>query len=58
MWEMDYGYELKWRVRNQISMMQGMLEQSNVELSKEMTDLINAQRAYQFQSRSSILQTK
>lgn len=38
--------------RGQISMGQGMLEQSNVDMSKEMTDLLNVQRSYQFQSRS------
>lgn len=38
--------------RNEISMRQGALESSNVDLSKEMTDLIAAQRLYQFQSRS------
>ncbi|MDP4171689.1 MAG: flagellar hook-basal body protein [Bacillota bacterium] len=39
-------------LRNQISVGQGMLEQSNVDMSKEMTDLLNVQRSYQFQSRS------
>lgn len=38
--------------RGQISMQQGVLEQSNVDLSKEMTDLIQVQRSYQFQARS------
>ncbi|WP_071460946.1 flagellar hook-basal body protein [Bacillus massilinigeriensis] len=38
--------------RGAISIQQGALEQSNVDLSKEMTDLINTQRSYQFQSRS------
>jgi flagellar basal-body rod protein FlgG len=38
--------------RNEISMRQGALEQSNVDLSKEMTDLIEVQRSYQFQTRS------
>jgi flagellar basal-body rod protein FlgG len=38
--------------RQQISIGQGMLEQSNVDMSKEMTDLVSAQRAYQFQARS------
>jgi len=38
--------------RNQISIKQGALEQSNVDLSKEMTDLIQVQRSYQFQARS------
>ena len=38
--------------RGEISVKQGALETSNVDLSKEMTDLITAQRMYQFQSRS------
>lgn len=38
--------------RNNISIQQGALEGSNVDLSKEMTDLINVQRQYQFQSRA------
>lgn len=38
--------------RNQISIQQGALEQSNVDMSKEMTKLINMQRSYQFQSRA------
>ncbi|KON86156.1 flagellar basal body rod protein FlgG [Sporosarcina globispora] len=44
--------ELNGALRGQIGMAQGSLEQSNVDMSKEMTDLINLQRAYQFQSRS------
>jgi flagellar basal-body rod protein FlgG len=44
--------ELNGALRRQIGMAQGSLEQSNVDLSKEMTELINLQRAYQFQSRS------
>lgn len=36
----------------QIFLRQGFLEQSNVELSSEMADLINAQRAYQLSSRA------
>ncbi|WP_102273643.1 flagellar hook-basal body protein [Cytobacillus massiliigabonensis] len=44
--------ELNGPMRNQISIQQRALEQSNVDMSKEMTDLINLQRAYQFQSRS------
>ncbi|PWW31227.1 flagellar basal-body rod protein FlgG [Cytobacillus oceanisediminis] len=44
--------ELNGALRSQIGMAQGALEQSNVDMSKEMTDLINLQRAYQFQSRS------
>ncbi|WP_307272744.1 flagellar basal body rod C-terminal domain-containing protein [Peribacillus sp. V2I11] len=38
--------------RNQAAVRQGTLEASNVDLSKEMTDLINVQRSYQFQSRT------
>ncbi|MEI5909117.1 flagellar hook-basal body protein [Bacillus spongiae] len=38
--------------RVEISLKQGYLEKSNVDLSKEMTDLINAQRSYQFQTKS------
>jgi flagellar basal-body rod protein FlgG len=44
--------ELTGGLRAEISLQQGALEQSNVDLSKEMTELINVQRAYQFQSRS------
>lgn len=39
-------------LRTEIAIQQRALEQSNVDLAKEMTDLMNAQRAYQFQSRS------
>ena len=39
-------------LRNNISMQQGALEGSNVNLSQEMTELINVQRDYQFQSRA------
>jgi flagellar basal-body rod protein FlgG len=44
--------ELNGQDRDQISIEQGSLEQSNVDLSKEMTDLIQVQRSYQFQTRS------
>lgn len=44
--------ELSGELRNEIGVQQGALEQSNVDLSKEMTDLLNVQRAYQFQSRA------
>ncbi|MDZ5471846.1 flagellar hook-basal body protein [Bacillus sp. 31A1R] len=44
--------ELNGGLRNQVGLQQGALEQSNVDLSKEMTELINVQRSYQFQSRS------
>ncbi|MET3317805.1 UNVERIFIED_ORG: flagellar basal-body rod protein FlgG [Peribacillus simplex] len=38
--------------RSEIAVSDGVLESSNVDLSKEMTDLINVQRHYQFQSRA------
>ncbi|WML46215.1 flagellar hook-basal body protein [Neobacillus sp. PS3-40] len=38
--------------REKISIGQGMLENSNVDMAKEMTDLVSVQRAYQFQARS------
>ncbi|GER66395.1 flagellar hook-basal body complex protein FlhP [Weizmannia acidilactici] len=38
--------------RGQISMQQGALEKSNVDLGMEMTDLIKAERSYQLQSRA------
>lgn len=37
---------------DQISIGQRMLEQSNVDMSKEMTNLLSVQRSYQFQSRA------
>lgn len=39
-------------LRTEIGIQQGALESSNVDMAKEMTELMNAQRAYQFQSRS------
>lgn len=39
-------------LRNQIAIQQGVLEQSNVDMSKEMTDLINVQRSFQFHSKT------
>ncbi|MGM0843536.1 MAG: flagellar hook-basal body protein [Bacillota bacterium] len=39
-------------LRNNISLAQSSLESSNVDIGKEMTDMMNVQRAYQFQSRS------
>lgn len=50
--EGDILTELNGPLRNQITMKQGALEQSNVDMSKEMTELINLQRSYQFQSKS------
>ncbi|MFO6498870.1 MULTISPECIES: flagellar hook-basal body protein [Bacillus] len=38
--------------RQDISMKQGFLESSNVDISKEMTDLISSQRSYQMNSRA------
>ncbi|WP_203363514.1 flagellar hook-basal body protein [Bacillus sp. REN10] len=38
--------------RGAISLQQSMLEKSNVDMGKEMVDLMNVQRSYQFQSRS------
>lgn len=38
--------------RTRIAMQNGYLEQSNVDLSREMTDLIATQRSYQFNSRA------
>lgn len=39
-------------LRNEIGIQQSALESSNVDMAKEMSELMNAQRAYQFQSRS------
>ncbi|MGE7092685.1 flagellar hook-basal body protein [Lysinibacillus sp. NPDC048646] len=44
--------ELQGVNRQQIGMQNGMLEMSNVNLSKEMTDLIQTQRSYQFNARA------
>lgn len=38
--------------RTQIGLQNGSLEMSNVDISKEMTELINTQRSYQFNSRT------
>jgi flagellar basal-body rod protein FlgG len=50
--EADILTDLNGPLRNQISIQQGVLEQSNVDMSKEMTDLINVQRSFQFHSKS------
>jgi len=50
--EADVYTELVGALRTEINIQQGSLEQSNVDLSKEMTDLLNTQRSYQFQARS------
>lgn len=44
--------ELVGPLRGEIGIQQGALEGSNVDMGKEMSELINVQRAYQFQSRS------
>lgn len=44
--------ELTGGLRQEISLKQGALESSNVDMSKEMTDLISTQRQYQLQARS------
>ncbi len=44
--------ELQGANRQQIGMQNGTLEMSNVNLSKEMTDLIQTQRSYQFNARA------
>ena len=50
--EADILTDLAGPLRNQVSIKQGVLEQSNVDMSKEMTDLINVQRSYQFHAKS------
>lgn len=44
--------DLKGANRSQISMQQGALEKSNVDLSAEITELTKTERLYQFQSRT------
>ncbi len=43
---------LNGQARSEISMIQNSLESSNVDIGKEMTDMLNVQRSYQFQARS------
>ncbi|EDL63079.1 flagellar hook-basal body protein [Bacillus sp. SG-1] len=43
---------LEGALRDNIGLAQSTLEGSNVDIGKEMTDMLNVQRAYQFQSRS------
>ena len=50
--EADIMTNLVGGLRDRVSVQQGVLEQSNVDMSKEMTDLINVQRSYQFHSKS------
>lgn len=48
----DIMTNLQGAERGEISMANGMLELSNVDTSKEITDLMTAQRSYQFNARS------
>lgn len=48
----DIYTELRGADRADISIQGGALEASNVDMSQEMTELINVQRAYQFHSRT------
>lgn len=50
--EQDILTNLQGQERGQIGIMNGALEGSNVNYEKEMTDLINVQRSYQFNARS------
>ncbi|MEL3960167.1 flagellar hook-basal body protein [Lysinibacillus endophyticus] len=50
--EADLYTNLQGGLRTEIGLANGKLEMSNVDISKEMTDLINAQRSYQFSSRA------
>lgn len=50
--EADLFVNLQGVNRSQVGIQDGVLEMSNVDLSKEMTDLIAAQRSYQFNTRA------
>lgn len=50
--EADIAYQLTGDQRTEIEVQSGMLEGSNVDLSKEMSELISAQRSYQFNART------
>ena len=50
--QQDILINLQGGARANIGILNGALEMSNVDLSKEMTDLIAAQRSYQFNSRA------
>ena len=50
--ETDILTPLTGNLRGEIGMKQRALEASNVDVAKEMSDLLTAQRMYQFQSRS------
>ncbi len=48
----DIYTDLVGNLRNDISIEQGVIEASNVDLSQEMSNLMSTQRLYQFQARS------
>lgn len=48
----DVFVSLQGALREQVSMQQGALEQSNVNLTTEMSDLLLTQRSYQFNAKS------
>jgi flagellar basal-body rod protein FlgG len=48
----DVWVDLVGENRTDIQVAQGALEQSNVDLGKEMTDMLQVQRSYQFQARA------
>lgn len=48
----DVYVSLQGALREQVSMQQGALEQSNVDLTTEMSDLMLTQRSYQFNAKS------
>lgn len=50
--EADVAVNMTGNLRTQISLQQGALEQSNVDLGTEMTDLMITQRAYQMNAKS------
>ncbi|WP_172713557.1 flagellar hook-basal body protein [Geobacillus sp. E263] len=50
--ETDVAVNMIGNLRNQISMTQGALEQSNVDLSAELTDMMITERSYQLNARA------
>lgn len=50
--ENNIAYQLTGQNRSQIEVQGGALESSNVDLSKEMSELINTQRSYQLNART------
>jgi len=50
--ETNIAYQLTGQNRSQIEVQGGALESSNVDLSKEMSELINTQRSYQLNART------